>query len=397
MDAYLVSTKPAFSPADAPIKPAKRKPKPNSSLATALARSPDKRTGTRDSIARVNSAIRNTLGREDNPVTNSTAYSRSLHVVSCATGHQSGGGPSGSSNWAKSRNQKLRAQAQVAETQTLKGVTAYVSGYTGRHITNLQLKALVELQGGVMRPMESAGATHAFVAYNLSGSKTQKALEGKKKNGRKLVTPEWAIECARRGRKVAEERFRSPIFDESQDSTYSYLTRPTSSTSSSSASSSSSSSISPPLSSSSRSTPPPFLPSGSSSSSSSSSSYTPPPRLAFLLAQIDSSLSRAKEDADALPPSPERKRGRQHPANFESARDIWGTQREEVGVEVEEEGKDEDEEEGGGKERRKKEDWEEVQVVVLGSSDVEVEGGAKAEEDGDGLDEWEMPRSAQRR
>jgi hypothetical protein len=58
-----------------------------------------------------------------------------------------------------------------------------------------------------------ASTTHIF-ASNLSGSKSQKVFEAKKKNHAKLVTPEWAIECAKKGRKVCESRFMVRIGDE---------------------------------------------------------------------------------------------------------------------------------------------------------------------------------------
>jgi hypothetical protein len=63
-----------------------------------------------------------------------------------------------------------------------------------------------------------ASTTHIF-ASNLSGSKSQKVFEAKKKNHAKLVTPEWAIECAKKGGKVCESRFMVRIGDEVRFST----------------------------------------------------------------------------------------------------------------------------------------------------------------------------------
>jgi len=97
----------------------------------------------------LNKVIRSTLGKEDNPVTNSTSYSRTLHVQSNATGHQGGGGGASGRGWALHRNAKLAIQAAEKETDTLRGVVGYISGYTG-DVTNLELRACVERQGGRM-------------------------------------------------------------------------------------------------------------------------------------------------------------------------------------------------------------------------------------------------------
>jgi hypothetical protein len=53
-----------------------------------------------------------------------------LLLQSCATGHQSGEGPTGK-RWRDERNGKLTDQQKDAESGILKGVVAYISGYTG--------------------------------------------------------------------------------------------------------------------------------------------------------------------------------------------------------------------------------------------------------------------------
>ncbi|GAA6049269.1 hypothetical protein JCM3770_005914 [Rhodotorula araucariae] len=222
MDAYLTSTKPGASASAraASVRPGAGKARPFASLAAApkpLAASTS-RNRIQGGVRDANNALMKTLGKDDNPITNSTAYQRSLHVSSCATGHQSGGGPG--RKWTLHRNTKLRIQAADAESQTLKGVVAYMSGYTGDDITNTQLKALIEMQGGRIVTVASPRCTHIFITSNLSGSKAQKYLEASRKNGAKLVTPQWAVECARRGRRVSEAPFAAPVYNEMQESAY---------------------------------------------------------------------------------------------------------------------------------------------------------------------------------
>lgn len=57
---------------------------------------------------------------------------------SCASGHQSGGGGSGA-KWTLHRNAKLKLQQKDAESQVLKGVVAYISGYTGASLLLVKL------------------------------------------------------------------------------------------------------------------------------------------------------------------------------------------------------------------------------------------------------------------
>ncbi|GAA5869149.1 hypothetical protein JCM3774_003965 [Rhodotorula dairenensis] len=250
MDAYLASTKPgpasatrapSLKPGSAStsssssashragsVNPAQGKQRPYESLTDApkvtasLASNNLVQGGLRDR----NRAIINTLGRDDNPITNSTAYSRTMHIQSCATGHQSGGG---GKRWTLHRNTKLKLQAAESETQALKGVIAYINGYTGRDITNTQLKELVERQGGSFVTVASARVTHIFVTENLSAKKAQHYLEARRKNGTKLVTPQWAIACAERGKRVSEAKYAAPVFNELQQSTYTILSRSSSS------------------------------------------------------------------------------------------------------------------------------------------------------------------------
>ncbi|GAA5857124.1 hypothetical protein JCM9279_006017 [Rhodotorula babjevae] len=250
MDTYLKPTKlpsTASSSTRAPsVKPAEGKPRPYATLADAPKASTASASLNKiqGGIREANRALIKTLGKEDNPITNSTAYQRTLHVQSCSTGHQGGGGPGRS--WNLTRNAKLTVQAANAETNTLKGVIACISGYTGDDITNMQLRELVQHQGGKMVTVPSARCTHVFIRENLSGSKAQKFLESNRKNGTKLVTPQWAIECARRGRRVSEAQFAAPVYNEAQESAYTIFTAAAARGSVSPSDASTSSSISPP-------------------------------------------------------------------------------------------------------------------------------------------------------
>ncbi|GAA5991764.1 hypothetical protein JCM10908_001129 [Rhodotorula pacifica] len=246
MEAYLPSTKPGHDPSTArasslkpfivadastsssrragSLNPAQGKARPYESLTDApkASASLSSKNIVQGGLRDRNKAIIKTLGKEDNPITNSTAYSRTMHIQSCATGHQSGGG---GGRWTLHRNAKLRLQAAESETQALKGVIAYINGYTGRDITNTQLKELVERQGGSFVTVASARVTHIFVTENLSAKKAQHYLEARRKNGTKLVTPQWAIACAEKGRRVSEARYAAPVFNELQESTYKIFSR----------------------------------------------------------------------------------------------------------------------------------------------------------------------------
>ncbi|GAA6061211.1 hypothetical protein JCM10212_001532 [Sporobolomyces blumeae] len=258
LEQYLVPSKPrpdAFTVSAAPgsmstssrlrapsVKPAQAtRPRPYSSLAEAT-KDLDDKPAIEGGIRAYNKAIRNTLGKDDCPVTSSTSYARTMHVQSCATGHQGGGGRSGA-KWTLHRNQKLRIQAADKVTDSLKGVVGYISGYTGNEMTNLELKACVERQGGTMLTMASARCTHIFVTTNLSGSKAQKYLESKKKNRYKLVLPDWAVECEKAGKRLSESRFVAPIRHESQGSAFEIYASHSASTSTSTSTSTSASTM----------------------------------------------------------------------------------------------------------------------------------------------------------
>lgn len=61
--------------------------------------------------------------------------------------------------------------------------------------------------------MESAKCTHIFVYQHLSASKTQSVLT-RKVNKVKYVTPTWAVESLRAGRRLREANFAAPVFSQ---------------------------------------------------------------------------------------------------------------------------------------------------------------------------------------
>jgi len=148
LDSYLVSIKPSPS-SQRDIKPSTR-PNPKTITLQDVVKDIKEKPAIEGGISEYNRAIKRTLGKEDNPVTNSTSYSRTMHVQvsilflsiveveeltkrgreqSCATGHQGGGGAGG--KWTLHRNAKLRLQAAEKQSESLKGVIGYISGYTG--------------------------------------------------------------------------------------------------------------------------------------------------------------------------------------------------------------------------------------------------------------------------
>lgn len=83
MEAYLLSTQPSSSSTrDPSLKPSIRRPKrPSLQQAVhALLPADGRAVDSLESITRINRALVGTLGQADNPVTGSTAYSRTLQV-----------------------------------------------------------------------------------------------------------------------------------------------------------------------------------------------------------------------------------------------------------------------------------------------------------------------------
>ncbi|KAI5480910.1 BRCT domain containing protein [Pseudohyphozyma bogoriensis] len=201
IDAFVVRTKPSEA---GPSGSTKHPPTKPTRSAKPYSRPPPK-TLVDGGIRRANKANLATLQDADNPITHSTAYERHMHIQSCATGHQSGGG--GHSSWRVHRNTKLKNQAAEKTGAVLAGVVAYINGYTGG-ITNLELIALVQANGGEIRYIPSASCTHIFSTQGLSGSKSHKFFTSKKVSKTKVVTPNWAIQSVASGKRMNEANFQ---------------------------------------------------------------------------------------------------------------------------------------------------------------------------------------------
>ncbi|ORY88968.1 hypothetical protein BCR35DRAFT_323995 [Leucosporidium creatinivorum] len=166
-------------------------------------------------IKRANKAILGVnLRKEDNAITHSKTGERSIFIQSCATGHQSGGGPK-ARTWSLHRNAKLTLQAAPKKRSILAGCVVYVNGYVGSELSNEQLKDIVEENGGRVKTMPSAQCTHIFVHQNLSASKIEKFLKCRT-NKTRYVYPAWAIDSAKAGRRLGEANYASPVFSETQ-------------------------------------------------------------------------------------------------------------------------------------------------------------------------------------
>ncbi|KAG7529769.1 hypothetical protein FFLO_05409 [Filobasidium floriforme] len=167
------------------------------------------------------------LGREENAITNSDLYSRTQHIISAASGHQvsNRGGAKYSisgKDYNTSRNQKLKQQFTAAvvkpgddtgagsenavgadsggkavketfvvQSRIFDGLTMWLNGYSGNKITDMELKKLIAVHGGTISMNEGSRITHVLVSERISGTKAEKFLKGATKaytkNGKKKV------------------------------------------------------------------------------------------------------------------------------------------------------------------------------------------------------------------
>jgi len=151
-----------------------------------------------------------TLGNGVNPITDSDLYSRTDHFVSASTGHQQsnrGGGSAGAKTYWDVRTAKMLDQAREQKSDILKGCVFYINGSTGPRVSNLQLQHMITSNGGRFLPMQSSSCTH-IVASGLSGSKTQKFIDGQGGRGAsqraKVVRVEWVLDCVDKGMRLSE-------------------------------------------------------------------------------------------------------------------------------------------------------------------------------------------------
>ncbi|GHJ89903.1 hypothetical protein NliqN6_6305 [Naganishia liquefaciens] len=204
-----------------------------------------------------------TLGQKHNPITNSDLYTRTSHIVSCATGHQVAqrGGAKFSlpeTSYFHSRNAKLRQQftaqareglrvaegtgimgpgrgssvgiggrfgaelsrakaeegehdavdgTMVQQSNIFTGLTFYLNGYTGPRISDLELKRLIAVHGGDVSYLANSSCTHILITKNLSASKTQKFLDSASSirgGKRKVVHVDFVLDSVAKCRRLDE-------------------------------------------------------------------------------------------------------------------------------------------------------------------------------------------------
>ncbi|CAD6583146.1 MAG: hypothetical protein CYPHOPRED_002248, partial [Cyphobasidiales sp. Tagirdzhanova-0007] len=130
--------------------------------------------------------IKKSLRAEDNPITHSTSSQviKPVRPFSVIRENQSS-----LNSYAASRNGKLKAQGEEAETTILAGVRAYINGATTPLIGNLDLIKLVQRNGGEIKyNFSKRGCTHLICSSGLSASKTHKEMASRSVT--KVVTPE---------------------------------------------------------------------------------------------------------------------------------------------------------------------------------------------------------------
>ncbi|ORX33432.1 BRCT domain-containing protein [Kockovaella imperatae] len=180
--------------------------------------------GVEMSRTQVTNRMMATLGKDDNPITNSDLYSRTDHFVSASTGHQQsnrGGGSSGAATYWAVRTAKMEDQAREKKSDLFKGCVFYLNGSTGPKVSNLQAQHMITANGGRFLAMCNASCTHIIASGGLSGSKTQKWIDGQAGRGAskrtKVVRVDWLLDCVERGRRINEADY-GVIKDSSQKS-----------------------------------------------------------------------------------------------------------------------------------------------------------------------------------
>ncbi|WVO13999.1 hypothetical protein L204_101624 [Cryptococcus depauperatus] len=162
------------------------------------------------SRARVTEKMMRTLGREENPITNSDLPKRSDHVISCAIGHQRAEqrGATMNMTYAKVRTAQLETQSRAKKTGLFKGCLFYFTGSTGPKVSSLQLRNLISENGGCFTTIQTSACTHIIANNGLSGSKTQKHLDlqgGRRSSSQaRIVRVEWLLDSVDKGRKLSE-------------------------------------------------------------------------------------------------------------------------------------------------------------------------------------------------
>ncbi|KAB5595504.1 hypothetical protein CTheo_965 [Ceratobasidium theobromae] len=162
------------------------------------------------SARKITLALLSTLKDEDNPITHSTSYLRTEHIVSCASGHQVNDSGNRCASYAKARNAILESQAlehvQVASKAVFRGLVIYVNGYC-RGTTDTEIKRLVVAGGGKISYHNHGGVTHIVTSMQLSGKKTERMKNVKARRLTHVVTPDWIKDCYDQGKLLQEWKY----------------------------------------------------------------------------------------------------------------------------------------------------------------------------------------------
>ncbi|PPQ83285.1 hypothetical protein CVT25_004024 [Psilocybe cyanescens] len=150
-----------------------------------------------------------TLSDVSNPITHSNIYERTVHIVSCSTGHQVSEGRKHHTAYMSSRTTKPQAQPENdksdSDTGILKNTRIYIGGYL-ENSTDIEMKRLVVQAGGEVVSSASQ-CTHIVTSRGLSGSKTNRILTRKARNNVYVVKPEWVLDSIAIGKRRSERTY----------------------------------------------------------------------------------------------------------------------------------------------------------------------------------------------
>ncbi|KAH9482385.1 DNA repair protein REV1 [Psilocybe cubensis] len=157
----------------------------------------------------VTKGLLTTLSDVSNPITHSNIYERTVHIVSCSTGHQVSEGRRHHVGYTASRTKKLQAQRDNEKAGTevgvLKNTRIYIGGYL-ENSTDIEMKRLIVQAGGEV-VHSASNCTHIVTSRGLSGSKTDRILTRKGKNNVYVVKPEWVLDSIAIGKRRSERTY----------------------------------------------------------------------------------------------------------------------------------------------------------------------------------------------
>ncbi|KAJ9111333.1 hypothetical protein QFC20_002624 [Naganishia adeliensis] len=241
LDAILTRTPPSVTGEP----PAKRR---RSSIDTAIDVHSYREDGQVSTRGRkeINRHLLKTLGKDENPITNSDLYDRTAHVVTCATDVRQNIARSGAKfyqsekEYFAERHRKLgeqfrgkRADGAIADEdgeeeiqlkrsstsrdvkQTFAGFTFWINGYTGPRTTAMELQRRIITHGGNIRfvllhftgqgsrliwvgqesLIDSRDVTHIVVHKELPARKAVKIGKSSGKGVKKVVDVDWVLDC----------------------------------------------------------------------------------------------------------------------------------------------------------------------------------------------------------